>query len=92
MDIQQRGNILGQNGMHIENVDPNKPQFIFNQGMEMENIEFDKFDELNKHDPQMVSTYAKNIFDYLRTIEVTYFPFLGFSLRRIGYYRNYSRR
>lgn len=71
MDIQQKPqNVLGQNMMNLEPIESVGPKF--NQPMELEETsQFDAFDQANKHNPQMVSVYARQIFEYLRTMEVT---------------------
>lgn len=70
MDISQKPtNALAQNMMNLEPLEGFGPKFSI--AMETEEIaEFDKFDRQNKHNPQMVSVFAKTIFDYLREKEV----------------------
>ena len=70
MDITQTpANVLGQNMMNLEPLDNLGPKF--NLAMETEETtELDRFDRMNKHNPQMVSVFAKIIFDYLRDKEV----------------------
>ena len=70
MDIQQKQqNVLGQNVMNVENMENCQPRLHL--GMEVEELgELDKFDRNNRHNPQMVSTFAKQIFEYLREREV----------------------
>lgn len=72
MDISQKPtNVLGQNMMNLEPLDNFGPKF--NIAMETEETaEFDRFDRQNKHNPQMVSVFAKGIFDYLREKEVRF--------------------
>lgn len=70
MDIQQKPqNVLGQNMMNIEPIENLGSKFSV--AMEIEEVaEFDNFDRANKHNPQMVSVFAKQIFEYLRDKEV----------------------
>jgi hypothetical protein len=70
MDIQQKPhNSLGHNMMNIEPIENLGPKFSV--AMETEDVgEFDTFDKANRHNPQMVSVFAKQIFEYLRDKEV----------------------
>lgn len=61
--------------MNIECME-NNPKF--NAQMELEDFQdMDNFDQQNKHNPQMVSLYAREIFEYLREREVEYSLTLG---------------
>lgn len=67
MDVHQKNqsNVLSANLMNVENIDHKGPS------MDMEELsDTDKFDRANKHNPQMVSVFARQIFDYLREREV----------------------
>ena len=70
MDVQQKPQtVLGQNMMNLEPLENNHSKF--SSAMETEEMnELDRFDKANKHNPQMVSVFAKQIFEYLREKEV----------------------
>lgn len=72
MDIQQKPAALAnQNPMNMEAME-NHQGVKYPPPMEMEELsEMDKFDKANRHNPQMVSLFAKQIFDYLREREVS---------------------
>ena len=54
----------------INNLNGNKPSSGF-QGMDIElDSEMDKYDRENLHNPQVVGTVAKDIFKYLKHLEV----------------------
>lgn len=70
MDIHQKPQtVLGQNMMNLEPLENFGPKFSLAMETE-ETTEHDRYDKQNKHNPQMVSTYAKVIFEYLREKEV----------------------
>ncbi len=74
MDVHLKGQgILGQNMMNVEPLD-NLNAIRPLQGMDIEEpaADLDRFDRLNKHNPQMVSVFAKHIFEYLRDREDLY--------------------
>lgn len=69
MDIQKPLNVLAQNMMNLEPLENQSAKGFY--GMQVEETpQFDSFDKANKHNPQMVSIYAKQIFEYLREKEV----------------------
>lgn len=78
MDIQQKQpSLANPNVMNLEAME-NYQGVKYPPPMETEELnELDKFDEANKHNPQMVSLYAKQIFEYLREREVILSPHLG---------------
>ena len=71
MDIQQKhAQAAAPNLMNVESIDNYAGRAI--QPMELEEfVELDKFDKSNKHNPQMVSIFARGIFEYLREKEVS---------------------
>jgi hypothetical protein len=69
MDIQKPLNTLAQNMMNLEPLENQSVRCINAMQIE-ETAQFDTFDLANMHNPQMVSVYAKQIFEYLREKEV----------------------
>lgn len=83
--LKQQPQVLGNHMMNVEPIE-NFPLSRPGQGMDLEEpvqSDIDKFDRLNKHNPQMVSVFVRHIFDYLREREDIYLP-------RDGYMTNQS--
>lgn len=78
MDVQQKHQtLIAHNMMDVE---PLESQFNrFPTAMEVEDsADMNTFDKANKHNPQMVSLYAKQIFEYLRGREGLYLAQEGY--------------
>ena len=82
MDIQQKQqSVLGQNVMNVETLENQIGRMP--AAMEVEEIpDYDCFDRENKNNPQMVSLFAKQIFDYLREKEDQYLPQQGYMVNQ----------